>query len=122
MYGFSITASILCASVTKYGEAYHWSNCIQVLISFVSPIDFPSSTVIVPSFQISSITSAISDHTSSSCADIVATCFISSLVFKVFACLASSSTSLSTVLCSHLPRANGFTHERIYLSHSFAIA
>gem|GEM_PF-6182246 len=92
------------------------------MISFVRPIDFHSSTVIVSSFHISSITSAIRDPTSSSCADMVATCLISSFVFKVFAFLPNSSINLLTVLCNHLPRANGLTHERIYLSHSFAIA
>jgi hypothetical protein len=123
MYGFSITASILCVSVTKYGEEYPWSNCIPVLISFVSPRDFHSSTVIVPSLPISSNTSAIRSPTSSSCAEIVATCLIFSLLSPIFLAFFSiSSTNLSTALCSHFHRENGFTQDLIYLNHSFDIA
>jgi hypothetical protein len=123
MYGFSITASILCISVTKYGLEYHWSNCIPVLISFVRPNDFHSSTVIVQSLPISSNTSAIRFPTSSSCADIVATCLIFSLLSPIFLAFFSiSSTNLSTALCSPLPSENGFTHDLIYLNPSFDIA
>jgi Ca2+/Na+ antiporter len=78
--------------------------------------------VIVPSFPISSITSAIKLQTSSSCAEIVATCLISSLFLIGFACAFKSETTLSIVLCKPLPRAKGFTPDLINLSHSFDIA
>jgi hypothetical protein len=69
------------------------------LISFVNHRDLPSSTVIVQSLPISSKTSAIRFQTSSSCAEIVATCLIFSSLSHIFLAFFSiSSTSLSTAL------------------------
>ena len=89
----------------------------------VRPIDFHSSTVIVQSFPISSKMSAIRFPTSSSCAEIVATCLIFSLLSQICCAFwAIWCVKSSTVLWSPFPREKGFTPDLIYLSPSFAIA
>ena len=96
IYGSDITASILSGSVTMYGEIYPRSNCIPSTTDNCVPIVFDSSTVITPSLPTFSIASAIKPPTSSSPAEMEATCAMASLSLTSIARFWISSTKRLT--------------------------
>ena len=109
IYGPSITASILSASVTKYGDRYPWSNCMPSTTSSVVSMLFASSTVMTPSFPTLSIASAIcSPIVVSLLAAILATWEISFLSLTGFEIFFNSSMTLSTALSIPLFKSIGF--------------
>ena len=122
IYGFSITASILSVSVTKYGEIYPLSNCIPstTFKPVVAVLD--SSIVITPSFETFSIASAIKFPISWLFAEMLATLAISS--FPLISELISfkPSTASPTALSIPLLMAIGSPPAATFLTPSLIIA
>lgn len=122
IYGSFITHSFLSVSVTKYGLTNHWSNCIHVFISLESPGFIPSSTVMIPSGQTASKHSAMIFPTSSSCAERLATCLISSNDDICLAPALSESSMKRFTSCKSSASLNGFIPLETYLIPSLQIA
>src|SRR5215469_15095293 len=109
MYGFSSSAIIFSALVTKYGERYPRSNCIPSTTSSSVSRLFASSTVMTPSLPTFCIASAIILPISwSPLAEIVPTWAISSLVETFLERLFKSPTTASTARSTPRFRSIGF--------------
>ncbi len=105
-----------------YDERYPLSNCIPSTTSSVVFIDFDSSIVITPSLPTFSMASAMSFPTSSSPAEIAATCDMESLLSIVLESSLRALTAASTALLIPFLRSTGFEPAATFLRPSLIIA